>query len=236
MRRLAKAWMGACVLLAGGSYGTAASAQETDPPEAFEISANVGVVSDYRFRGLSLTNRDPAIQGGIDVSHESGFFVGTWASSLADNGGANLELDLYGGYAGSAAGLDYSATVLYYVYPGVDGLDYWELKGTVGKTIGPATVALEVSWVPDQDSFPGDNVYVGAGVDIAIPDTPVSLRAAIGRETGGYDNKWDWELGASYALGPLTASASYVDSNYGGIDEAGRNGRGGVVFSLLAEF
>lgn len=236
MRRSAKACVAACALLAGGSYGAAASAQETDPPAAFDISANVGIVSDYRFRGISYSGRDPAIQGGIDVSHQSGLFVGTWASSLADNGGANLELDLYGGYAGSAAGLDYAATVLYYVYPGVDGSNYWELKGTVAKTLGPATLELQVNWVPDQTSYPGDNVYVGAGLDVGVPDTPVSLRAAVGRETGGYDNKWDWELGASYAMGPLTASVSYIDSNYGGINEAGRNARGGVIFSLLASF
>jgi len=236
MRRSAKACVGACVLLAGGGHGATASAQETDPPAPFEVSANIGVVSDYRFRGISYSDRKPAIQGGIDVSHETGLFTGTWITTLSDNGGANLEVDLYGGYAGSAAGLTYSGTVFYYVYPGVDGWNYWELQGTVGKTLGPATLQLQVNWVPDQVSYPGDTIYLGAGLDVGVPDTPVSLRAAIGRETGGYDNKWDWELGASYAMGPLTASVSYIDTNYAGINEAGRNARGGVVLSLLASF
>lgn len=228
----------ACALLAANGFATAASAQssDTDPPAEFEISGNVGVVSDYRFRGLSLSDKDPAIQGGIDITHKSGFFIGTWASSIADYGGSNVEWDVYGGYSGQAAGLDFSVTALGYLYPGGSNVDYFELKGTVGKTIGPATVDLEVSWVPDQQNFPGDNVYVSAGAEVGIPNTPVTVKGRVGRETGGYDEKWDWELGASYTFGSLTASLGYVDSNYGGVNEAGRLGRATVVASLLAEF
>jgi uncharacterized protein (TIGR02001 family) len=238
MKRLAKCCTAVCATISAGSYAAPVWAQsdDTDPPADFEISGNVALVSDYRFRGLSYSNNDPALQGGIDISHKSGFFIGTWASSLADNGGANLELDLYGGYAGQAAGIDYSVTFLGYVYPGVKGSNYYELKGTAAKTLGPATLELTVAWVPDQQSFPGDNVYVGAAASVGVPNTPVSLRAAVGRETGGYDNKWDWEAGASYTFGKLTAAVSYIDSNYGGVDEAGRAGRGAVVASLLAEF
>lgn len=239
MRGFAKSCAAACILAAAGCQAPMALAQAADEGETpeFEISGNVGLVSDYRFRGISYSDRDPAIQGGIDISHKSGFFVGTWASSVSDYGGSSVELDLYGGYAGSVAGFDYTATFLGYVYPGGTDTNYYELKGTVSRTIGPAAIGLQLAWVPDQHNYPGDNVYMGASVDVGIPDTPVSLRAAIGRETGGYDEKWDWELTASYAVGgPLTASVSYIDTNYSGINEAGRNANGGVVFSLLAEF
>ncbi|MEN8675919.1 MAG: TorF family putative porin, partial [Alteriqipengyuania sp.] len=47
--------------------------------DAIEISGNVSLVSDYRFRGVSFSDEDIAIQGGIDLAHESGFYVGTWA-------------------------------------------------------------------------------------------------------------------------------------------------------------
>jgi uncharacterized protein (TIGR02001 family) len=237
MKLLAKTRASACVLIAAGCCAAApAQAAETDPPAAIEISGNVGLVSDYRFRGLSLSDRDPAIQGGIDVTHKSGLFVGTWASSIADYGGSNMELDLYGGYGGSAAGLDYSVTGLAYVYPGGHGVDYFELKGTVGKTIGPASLELEVSWVPDQGNYPGDNVYVSAGAEFAIPDTPLTLHARAGRESSDFIKKWDWEAGAAYSFGNLKASVAYVDTNYSGANEAGRLGRAAVVASLLAEF
>lgn len=238
MMRLGRCCAAAFALLAANGLAERASAQDslTDVPPDFDFSANIGVVSDYRFRGLSYSDRDPAIQGGIDVSHKSGLFAGTWASSIADYGGANVELDFYGGYAGSAAGLDYSFTFLGYVYPGGHGVNYYELKGAVGKTIGPASVELALFWVPDQDSYPGDNIYTSISADVGVPNTPFTISAAVGRETGGYDEKWDWQAGVSYNFDRFTASVAYIDSNYGGVNEAGRQARATVVASLLATF
>ena len=63
---------------------------------------NVGAVTDYRYRGISQTRLEPALQGGADFAHKSGFYVGTWASSIKwikDAGGdADAEVDIYGGY------------------------------------------------------------------------------------------------------------------------------------------
>lgn len=226
------------VALMTGGYATAAAAQssETDPPSAIEVSANIGVVSDYRYRGISLSDRDPAIQGGIDITHESGIFAGAWASSIADTGGSNMELDLYAGYGGQAAGVDYSVTFLGYVYPGGHGVDYYELQGKLGKTIGPATMDVQLAWIPDQGNYPGDNIYVSAGAKVAVPDTPLTLHARAGRESSDFIRKWDWEAGASYNFERFTASLSYIDSDQGGIAESGRLARATVVASLLAEF
>ena len=67
---------------------------------ASPVTGNFSLVSDYRFRGLSQTGKKPAIQGGLDYAHESGFYLGTWASSISANQypNATMELDLYGGY------------------------------------------------------------------------------------------------------------------------------------------
>ncbi|HEC00611.1 MAG TPA: hypothetical protein ENI91_02845, partial [Sphingomonadales bacterium] len=62
-----------------------------------EISANISMLNDYRFRGVSLNDEGFAIQGGFDWSHESGFYVGTWASNISDFNGASIESDFYGG-------------------------------------------------------------------------------------------------------------------------------------------
>jgi uncharacterized protein (TIGR02001 family) len=94
--------------------------------QAFDISANVALVSDYRFRGISQTGNDAAIQGGFDASWEPGFYLGTWASSV-DFGGDNetgsfgtMEIDYYAGWAGPVGDTDFGIDVgyTYYDYPG----------------------------------------------------------------------------------------------------------------------
>lgn len=88
-----------------------------------QVSYNVGVVSDYLFRGVSQTHGKPAVSAGIDYAHSSGFYVGAWASTVTwvkdFLGKGSLEVDLYGGYKGSLGG-DWSYDVGYiaYNYPG----------------------------------------------------------------------------------------------------------------------
>jgi len=85
------------------------------------ITGNVGLVTDYKFRGLSQTYKGPALQGGFDYSHASGLYVGTWASNVSGNqfpNGNSLELDIYGGYKWTMGGVGLDVGVLQYYYPG----------------------------------------------------------------------------------------------------------------------
>jgi uncharacterized protein (TIGR02001 family) len=107
-------------LLSLSALGAAPLAARAADEHTF--SFNAGAVSDYRYRGISQSRLDPAIQGGIDYSHSSGFYVGTWASSIKwikDAGGdADAEVDLYGGYKGTITeGFSYDVGVLRYFYP-----------------------------------------------------------------------------------------------------------------------
>ena len=114
------------IALVATVFAVQAQAQTEAPAAAAApestLTSNVNLVSDYRFRGISQTWHLPAVQGGIDYSHVSGFYLGTWASNVSGNSynnGAGLELDLYGGYKFSVAQdltLDFGA--LAYVYPG----------------------------------------------------------------------------------------------------------------------
>ena len=113
--------------LAPAFVGTAVMAQTAAPaPEpASTLSFNVGVVSDYRFRGMSQTSFKPALQGGVDFAHKSGAYVGAWASNVSwikDYIGAKdgtTEVDLYGGYKGEIAkDLSFDIGVITYQYPG----------------------------------------------------------------------------------------------------------------------
>jgi uncharacterized protein (TIGR02001 family) len=101
-----------------------------DAPEAksdYSVSYNIGLFSQYIFRGYTQTHNDPALQGGMDIEHSSGFYAGIWGSNISwlddtdayDNGGS-LEIDLYAGYASEIGetGISYDIGVLQYLYPG----------------------------------------------------------------------------------------------------------------------
>jgi uncharacterized protein (TIGR02001 family) len=97
---------------------TAAAAEEAISPHTF--TSNVALVSDYRFRGISQSYDDPAIQGGIDYTHASGAYLGTWASNVSGNqylGGNGMEWDIYGGYRYALGPVTLDAGLLYYLYP-----------------------------------------------------------------------------------------------------------------------
>lgn len=211
-----------------------ASAAAAEAP--VQLSANAGIVSDYRFRGISLSDRDPALQGGVDLETKIGLFAGTWASTIADYGGADVEIDVYGGYQGSAAGVDFSIGAYAYLYPGGRDVDYVELTVQAERGFGPVTMGIEASLAPRQDNVAAANHYLGLSAAFEIPGTGIVAKARGGHEHGFYDHKWDWEIGASYSRSVFTASLAYVDSNHGGVAEEGRLGRGGIVASLLAEF
>jgi uncharacterized protein (TIGR02001 family) len=123
----------------------APAAPAAAPAPENSLSYNVGVVTDYRYRGISQSGLKPAAQGGIDFSHASGAYVGAWASTIKwvkDAGGkSDIELDIYGGYKGNAGPVAYDVGVLTYVYPS-NGLavsaNTTEIYGA--GTIGPATL------------------------------------------------------------------------------------------------
>ena len=102
----------------------APAAPEAAPASPSPLTANIGLFSDYRFRGIDQTYGKPALQGGIDYAHSSGLYVGNWNSNVSSGAGfpdGNLEMDFYGGYKTTFGdfGLDVGA-ILYY-YPGSEG-------------------------------------------------------------------------------------------------------------------
>jgi uncharacterized protein (TIGR02001 family) len=109
------------IVLAAMAVSGAAFAQAKAPEPDYTLSYNVGVVTDYRYRGISQSRLKPALQGGIDFAHKSGFYLGTWASTIhwiKDAGGdANVEIDIYGGYKFEAASVGWDLGVLTYNYP-----------------------------------------------------------------------------------------------------------------------
>jgi len=123
--RIARTLVSVGAAVAGVSTLGTAMAQTSTPADAkpaYTLTGNLTIVSDYRFRGISQSYRLPAVQGGIDYTHSSGFYLGNWNSSVSGNSynnGASLETDLYGGYRFEPM-KDVTADlgVLFYIYPG----------------------------------------------------------------------------------------------------------------------
>lgn len=139
----------ASALLSTLALSGAAWAQTPAPAAAatpdYTLSFNTGVVSDYRYRGISQSRLEPALQGGADFAHRSGLYLGAWASSIKwikdAGGGAPVELDLYGGYKGSVGAIGYDVGVLRYQYRGHDlAVSPNTTEVYAAGTFGPATL------------------------------------------------------------------------------------------------
>ncbi len=187
----------------------------------FSFSANVAFATEYRFRGVALTDGEFAIQGGFDLSHSSGFYVGTWASNLDEQtvGYGSAELDLYGGWSGDLTdGLSADVGVIGYLYPdaGPGDFDYIEFYGSLSASLGPASITGGIAYAPEQDSLGGtDNLYLYTDVGVGIPDTPLTITGHLGYTDGFLtfttdSEAIDWSISADLALGPATLSAAYV--------------------------
>jgi uncharacterized protein (TIGR02001 family) len=141
-------------LLSIAAVGAFAQAKAPEPD--YTLSFNVGAVTDYRYRGISQTRQKPALQGGLDFSHKSGFYLGAWGSTIKwikddgrksglDSGNSNVEIDLYGGYKGSInKDVGFDVGLLQYWYPGNKyknltdaNANTTELYGAI--TFGPVT-------------------------------------------------------------------------------------------------
>jgi uncharacterized protein (TIGR02001 family) len=217
---------------------------EAEAPADITVSGYVTGVTDYRFRGLSLSGGDYAIQGSINVNHSSGFYVGTWGSSLEESlvtdpiSGesvyGNAELDLYGGWTGEVtSGVTADVGLLYYVYPNgkIGKANYFEPYVSLSTTMGPVSAKVGVNYAWEQDSLGGDdNVYVYTDLGFTIPETPVGLSAHLGYADGAQSPKlltgtgtgggFDYSVGATYNVtDKLSVGVSYIGVEGASIDD-----------------
>jgi uncharacterized protein (TIGR02001 family) len=230
-----------------------ASAAPAEPASPHTLTGNVGFFSQYIFRGLTQTDRRPALQGGFDYSHSTGFYAGLWGSNISwlrDGGsysaGGSGEFDFYGGYKGSMSDFTYDVGLLQYWYPGTvtPGFvkaDTLELYGAVGWKWLTAKYSHVVSnkafGVPDARG----TYYIDITASVPIGSTGLTGIAHWGRQkfdgqtTGApfnndtlysYD---DWKLGLSYTLPKdFTVGAFYTDTSSANRLGYGSVGEGGV--------
>jgi uncharacterized protein (TIGR02001 family) len=188
-----------------------------------DVAFNVGAVTDYRYRGISQTRLKPALQGGADYTNGP-FYVGAWASTIKwikdAGGGADIELDLYGGYKGEISkGLGYDVGLLAYIYPGHDlavSPDTTEIYGAL--TFGPATIKYSHS-VSNLFGFSDSkgSGYIDLAATFEITDGWM-ITPHIGRQTvknSGSFSYTDASLTVSKDFSGLVVSLAAVDAKTG---------------------
>jgi len=188
-----------------------------------EVAGNVAFTSDYRFRGISQSDRDVALQGGFDWAHDSGFYLGTWASSIDfgtasdDAAGGSIEWDFYGGYARDInENLSFDVGYMYYYYPSdnwdVD-LDYQEFYGKFG------FYGAEIGLIYSDDYFQSTKDFWYFYGDYGMPLGEVfSIDGHLGyndlNESFGTGGSYlDWSIGVSASAVGLDFSLAYVDTD-----------------------
>ncbi len=230
----------AALTLAGLSVP--ASAQEdtdTEVPAAggVSVSGEINLLSDFRFRGISRSDEDPALQGALTVSAPGGFYAGARGTTLKDVGDfGDVQLDLYAGYnADLGLGTSADLGLMYFVFPDGSGkTDYFEPYASVSHQLGPVLGTVGAKYAPEQDAIGGEDLlYLFGEVEAAIPMTPLTLTAQAGhQDAAAFGDYWTWSLGARAALGPFNAGIRYVDTDLPALP----NADAGLVFSLGLRF
>jgi uncharacterized protein (TIGR02001 family) len=223
-----------------GLFAPAAFAQATPAPEASPVTANVTVVSDYRFRGISQSNQKPAIQGGFDYAHESGLYIGNWNSSISwvsdlnPGVSAPIEMNFYGGFKKEliAPGFASDIGVYQYAYPTVGNMttvnpNTTEIYAAQNFTAGPVTGFLKFSYAVT-NAFGNANSTGSYYPDLTVNyDTGIwgiGLNAHVGYQyiagsPGGVSNSstysyTDWKIGFTKDFGGgLSGAVAYIDTN-----------------------
>jgi len=226
-----------------------AQAQETPAPE-HQVSYNAALTSEYRYRGLSQTHFDPALQGGADYTHTpTGLYVGTWLSTIKwtkDLGGdGDVEVDLYAGKRGQITdAISYDVGGLYYWYPSNDlnpNANTFELYGQVG--FGPAYLKYSHSTsnlFGTPDSKQSGYLDLGANVPVTAVEGLV-LNLHVGRQrvkNNGGLSYTDYKVGLTKDLGFASVSLAWIKANTEAyLSPQGRNlGKSAAVVSVSKTF
>jgi len=199
--------------------GLTLAAALISPMVSAEVSGEIGVTNDYRFRGVSQTAGDFAVQGSIDYSADNGFFIGAWASNVDDESyDADVEIDIYAGYWGAFGEdeeFEYDVTLTYYTYPGQDESSKY-LEANVGFYYADFHLA---QWYT--------NDYANADVSLHYTELNYSyeivenwsIDAHVGYSYGdGADLDWgedymDYSIGVSTELAGVGLSLAWLDTN-----------------------
>lgn len=218
------------------------SAQETpaqqEQQDEIVVTGEAALISDYRWRGVSLTDNDPAIQAGIYASHSNGIYVGVWASALTRQSSDN-EINLSLGYTFSLWDGDLDVAIVDYVYPDLDDTDYITFSSVYERQVGDWTARARLEYAPPQKNLGDESVYAALEAERPIGETGFALTGSVGWEKGAFTldgEKWDYLVGGRYRFDSVSLDLTYV-----GADEDAPPGEksvygGGYALAVKTEF
>jgi uncharacterized protein (TIGR02001 family) len=228
-------------VLTAATIGAALAAGTAQAQDKLTFAYNVGATSDYVFRGISQSDSEPAIQGGVDATYGS-FYGGVWASSIDFGLDEQAEVDFYGGIKPVVGPVTLDFGFVYYYYPGLDDSfngNYVELKaGASMSPVDKVTIGGAVYWSPEFTfSNDADGIYTEINAAYAINDE-LSVSGAVGHQdvdaTGYYFDASDgdstdayttWNLGFAYTLSGVTLDLRYFDTDLEDVTVLGPSGK-----------
>lgn len=202
----------ACHAMAQDANGATASASPV------EMSANVGFVSDYIFRGITQSDENVALQGGFDaalpVSSATKLYLGVWGSNVDfnDDDEASIETDIYGGVNHTMGQWNFDGSLIWYGYPSADdslNYDYWEAQGKVAYSFPFMTATGSINYSPDYWAGSDDAFYYKLDLSAPLPQN-FSVGAYIGYQS--IDDE------AAFGVPDYTDYGASVGYNYQGFD------------------
>lgn len=248
--------MGFKTLFAAAMMAASGLSMASESTSALSFSGTAAMTSDYRFRGMTQTMSDPAVQAGFALSHDSGLYAGVWGSNVDFGGTAHLELDPYIGYTTS---LDYFASkpvldvgLWYYAYPSESDLNWLEVYAKLGFSdvlFKDASLLTAINYSNDFLGVDTDAWYFNATYTAPIGSTGFSGVAGLGYTQAddfdfgnNNDSYVDWKVGVSYnftSIEGLSAELAAVgtDIDTDGFSHAAARGvETGAVFTLTKAF
>ena len=226
----------------GFAQSAAPAAPEAAPLAEHTLTGNLGLFSSYRFRGIDQTFGKPALQGGFDYAHSSGFYAGNWNSNVSSGAGfpdGNIEMDFYGGYKASFGDFGLDVGGIMYYYPGSEA-KVLGVKADSG-AVSNKELYIGASWkfISLKYSYSLDDYFSLRGWDATGTSTGKSTKGSsyldlsanydlgdgwgINAHVGslnlknGYKGDYtDWKLGVSKDIGGWVLAASYIDTNAAG--------------------
>lgn len=231
MKKLSRA----CIAVGTSLFLLAAPAIAEEEAESWipgSFAGNIAFLSDYSFRGVSQTNENLAVQGGIDWSHDSGLFFGLWGSNI-DFPEGDIEQDIYGGYSGAIDAFAYSAGAYFYYYPKDEDFNYWEFQLNPSYDLGVIKLTSQFLFSPEYYGVLDEGFYMKGGFVYPLPidlgdalsltlDSNVGYTIADDVAGAGKDDYVDWNVGLGVGLPlNLTIDLRYVATDADDADELG---------------
>lgn len=211
-----------------------------------DVSSTWTLASDYDYRGITQTAHDLAIQGSLDFSMSSGWYLGAWGTNVDwGESDVDLEVDVYTGFSGTTqGGIGWDAGLLYYTYPDDSDFNFLELYGSLSYEWFKAKLSYSADF--GGDSTPGDTpaYYLEGFATVPLPAS-FSILAHVGYSGGDYwddsDGEYlDYSIGVGYSRGPFEFALKWIDGSdlkaLDGTPGEVLSSEGRIVFTMATTF